>query len=404
MRRRIVGTTTVLAVLLVLSSVPASAAEFTLVRPDGDVTGPTPVEVRIEREFTGERMRRVRASLEQDDTRLGTPQDLECVRGCEVGDPEVIYVLPEPFDPTTGAPFDIEGPLANGGYHLKVELLKDSEFQEDETFKGRIHLAVPPAAPQELTAEVDGGEVSLAWREAPEPDLETFRVERHDGEDWTRVATTSGTDHVDEPGPGTHRYRVLAQRPDGRGGRLTAASPATEVEVERREDAGEDDEGGGRASGGERDGAEAAGSGDDADDADEADDADDAEEGEPEAGDAGDADRDDVSRQRGGSRRSGSSGVTAPSTGSSGSGVIPSLRGDGAGSTDDEDDGVSELDYGDVGNDAEPDDVVVANPGGWRGGIDRVLDAERIAIPVATGLVMTGLGLHLWRWLRVPIP
>jgi hypothetical protein len=42
---------------------------------------------------------------------------------------------------------------------------------------------------------------------------------------------------------------------------------------------------------------------------------------------------------------------------------------------------------------------VVLSTGGM---FDRMADNERIATPIAFGLVLTATGLHLWRWLRVP--
>lgn len=391
MRRRIVWAMAVLAVLLVVPSVPAAAAEFTLLQPDGDVTEPTPVEVELEREFSAERFRRVRASLRRDGARLGTAVDLECRRGCEeVATDPAVFVLPEDglFDPATGAPFEAGGPLANGAYTLEVELLKDSNFQDDETFQGEVHLAVPPSAPAGLAAELADGAVSLSWQASPEPDVERYRVERRDGDDWEKVKSTSSPAYVDDPGEGTHTYRVVALRPDGRDGILETSSSEVEAEVE----APEDDEGDPAR---ERDGDD----GSDDDGSGEGDDGEAAGDGDG-GGSGGDADTDqrNTPEQRDSSRRPGSSGAEAPSTGSGRSGTIPGIG------ERDSDGYATELDYGSLGDGEAADDVRVANPGGWRGTVDRIFDAERVAVPVAAGLVMTGMGLHLWRWLRVPLP
>jgi hypothetical protein len=387
MRRRIVWTTAMLAVLLVVPSVPASAAEFTVQQPDGDVTEPTPIEVKVERDFGAERLRQLRASLEKDGARLGEPVDLECRQGCEEFAPEAaLFVLPGNglFDPADGAPFGAEGPLANGAYTLKLELLKNSNFQEDETFEGELHLAVPPSAPADLAAELDDDGVALTWTKSPEPDVGRYRVERRDGDEWEKVTTTSSATYVDDPGEGTHTYRVIAERPDGRDGTLEAASSERDIEVPSHEEAARRGGNGAEDDDADRDGEDEGGNGGNGDD-------------DGAGNNGGEAQESDTSQQSDSSRRSRSGGAAAPSTGSGRSGSIPGIGerdGDGY---------ATELDYGAMGDGESADDVRVANPGGWRGTVDRMFDAERIAVPIAAGLVMTGMGLHLWRWLRVPL-
>ncbi len=392
MRRRIVWTTAVLAVLLVVPSVPASAAEFTLAEPDGDVTGATPLEVHLERDFGGERLRRVRVGLEKDGQRLGMPVDLRCQSGCEIGDPTAVFVLPDDgeFDPSTGAPFDIEAPMPNGTYRLRVDLIKDSRFQDDERFDADIHLAVAPSAPKQLAAEVEDREVSLTWKAPPEPDVERYRVERRIDGEWEEISTTSSTSSVDEPGGGTHSYRVVALRSDGRGGSLETASSAKEVEVEPHEDDEAGEGGGNGGNGGDGDGTEEAGTEGGGDDDGNGDG------GESDGADTAGQDTSSTESAESGSSSRDRSGAEAPSTG----GNRSSIPGVGSG----EDGYGTELDYGATGNGEGGDDVMVANPGGFRGAMDQIFDAERVAVPVATGLVLTGLGMHLWRWLRVPLP
>ena len=396
MRRRIVWTTAALAVLLVLPAAPATAAQSSLVAPDDDVTRATAIEVELERDFGAERFSEVHASLRRDGERLGRRIQLVCVEGCEPTDRTALFAPAddERFDPATGAPFDAEGPLPNGGYVLRIDLLKDSNFQSDETFEHDLHLAVRPTAPEDLAASVEDGEVELTWTPSPEPDVDTYRLERHDGDDWETVVTTAEPAGADEPGEGEHRYRVVAERPDGRDGTLTTASDevTAEVVVEDESAGGDDgndggnDDGDGNGNGdrnGEPEGVEASDAGGEAPDGDH---------------DAGD----DASSSE--PRNSSSSGGTqAPRTGGNGSGGVPGI-GEGNGSADDGDgDYAEELDYGEVEPDRPDDDVQIATPSGWRGSVDRILDAERIAVPIATGLVMTAAGLHLWRWLRIPV-
>lgn len=391
-RRRIVWTTAVLAVLLVLPAAPASAAQSTLLAPDGDVTGPTPIEVRFERDFGAERFSEVHATLRRDGERLGQRVQLECRRGCEPTDSRVVFALPDDqeFDPRTGAPFSPEQGLVNGAYQLRVRLLKDSAFQEDETFEHELHLAVRPTAPTDVEAVADGSDVELSWKRAPEPDIDGYRVERREDGAWEEVVTTSETDAVDAPGRGEHRYRVVALRPDGRDGQLEAASDEATVEVDAPRDDDDDD--------GNGDGADGGGSGadesrDDGEDADPADDGD--AQTEDESQDSSDT---SSSRRR---SRSSDPAQDSDSDGGGGSGIpeLSEREGDG------EDGFEEELDYDEFesGDPEAADDVQVAAPTGWRGTVDRIFDAERVAVPVAAGLVMTTMGLHLWRWLRIPV-
>lgn len=387
MRRRTGWTTAALAVLLVLPAGPATAASSTLVEPEGDVTGPTPIRVQFERDFNAEIVREVQAALRRDGQRLGERVQLQCEEGCEDPTAErVVFVLPggASFRPGTGAPFGAEGPLPNGGYTLRVDLIKDSRFQDDESFEHELHLAVPPSAPQGLEAIVEDAEVALSWAPSSQPDVDTYRVERHDGEDWEELTSTSESSAVDEPGTGEHRYRVVAQRPDGREGTLEAASEEVTVEVEAAADADDGGDGGDDAEGD-----------DGSDDSEGSDDED--EDGEDERGE------DDDAPSSGSSSDGGSGGTArAPRTDDDGpSGQVPGLS-DGGEDQEPPDDFEEELDYGEL--EAErPDEVQVASPGGWRGTVDRIFDAEQVAVPIATGLVMTATGLHLWRWLRVPV-
>jgi hypothetical protein len=384
-RRRIVWTTAALAVLLVLPATPAMAAQSTLVTPDGDVTKATPIEIEIERDFGAELVSEVHATLTRDGEALGMRVQLECVDGCEPTDRTLLFALPdgEEFDPATGEPFGDEGPLANGAYVLKVDLLKNSNFQSDQTFEHELVLSVKPTAPKDLTAEVDGDEVELTWTPSPEADVEGYRVERHDGDDWETVTTTAQSTAVDEPGEGEHRYRVVAERPDGRDGTVERASEELTVEVAAEDDDEERDR-------------------DESDDERDRDDAE-ADEVRSQDGNGGNGDDGDDSSNERRSRSSSGSSTRAPSTGNGGNGGIPGIDGNGNGNGDGngEDGYDEELDYGDLGEDTRAaDDVEIATPSGWR---ERVFDAEQVAVPIAAGLVMTTMGLHLWRWLRIPV-
>lgn len=387
MRRRIMWATAAVAVLLLVPSAPASAAEVRFHQPDGDVTTSTPIEVRLEKSVA-EPVHRVHLSLLEGGEVVGERITMACRGVCEDSDTSRTYVLPDggEFDPRTRAPFADDAPLANGAYGLRVKLDR-GRFFEPQTFHGDMHLAVPPTAPKGLRADVDGTEVVLTWSPSPEPDLEGYRVERRGGGSWQKLTTTTSTTFVDEPGEGTHTYRVVAERPDGRDGLLEAASAEKQVEVVPGDDDGDEP---GEGDPAERDG-EAGADGDEGDGGEGRDGDGGADGGDAERDQSGGSEQDDAPRR---SR----SGAEAPSTGSGRTGAIPRIG------ERDSDGYAAELDYGDAGDGEAADDVRVANPGGWRGTVDSIFDAERVAVPVAAGLVMTGMGLHLWRWLRVPLP
>ena len=53
----------------------------------------------------------------------------------------------------------------------------------------------------------------------------------------------------------------------------------------------------------------------------------------------------------------------------------------------------------------DADEVVLSSPSGGSGSfLGSGEEAERIAVPIAGGLLLTAIGLHLWRWLKVPLP
>ena len=380
MRRRMIWATAVLAVLLVLPAAPAAAAESELVSPDGEVTGATPLEVALTRDFGAERFNEVAVTLRRDGERVGERVRLTCVDSCDQTDQRATFVLPDDgrLRPRSGAPFGLDEALANGTYTLRVELDR-GRFQSAETFEHELRLRVPATAPHDVAAEVEGGEVAVTWTPSPEPDVERYRVERHDGDDWEELATTSEAAATDEPGAGEHRYRVVALRDaghdggDGDGGELETPSEevTVEVEAEAPDGGGSDDNGEGGASNG--DGGEAADDGGE----------DDGQAEQAEASDAGTSDDEQSGYEPRTGRRA------SPSTG------------EGAAPRSEDDAYDEELDYGEFEPDRPDEPVEVATPSGWRGTTDRIFDAERVAVPIALGLVMTATGLHLWRWMRI---
>jgi hypothetical protein len=410
--RRTATLVVLVATLCLALPTAALAVGATLRGPsDGVVTGPTSLDLRIHRE-PFEAISRIDATL----YRGGAPLDgsrarelCEGLRDCPNGSREADYRIP--FDPRDGAPFLANGgrTLANGPYELVVGIQVGQEVQQRPL---PLTLSVPPAAPSDLRVSTAGTQVSIQWTRGAEPDLAGHRIERSSGSGWARAGEVGGTAeaYVDEPGPGSHRYRVVVIRPNGRGGsyevtsaEVTATVDAPVTADDRRGDGPERWSGARRrlrpVGGRPRRESEPLDL--------ERSDADAAPRGPPDEGDG--AQGDDA---RAGSSRA--SGAAAPRRSFQAPSV--NLDRDGADTPpvpwDDPEYFQETLDYDDAvaaaprerGDDGEGNEVLealLAVPG--MGSLTGGLDDSRFAIPIAGGLLMTAIGLHLWRWLKLPV-
>jgi hypothetical protein len=405
--RRIAATAALVAVLALALPTAALAAGATLRGPtDGVVSGPTSLDVRIHRE-PFEAISAIDVTLRRGAAPLqGSRAHPLCegLRDCPNGQREADYRIP--FDPRDGSPFLTNGGrvLANGAYELVVAIQVGRETQQRAL---PVTISVPPAAPGDVRARASGQDVTVQWRAGAEPDLAGFRVERSSGNGWTRAGEVDGaaTSYVDRPGPGDHRYRVVVIRPDGRGGSYEVTSSEASVSVAAPAPA--DEAGGGsgadqaddRDTGGDDGEATGARAGDDRRREAPADDA---------TFDVESRDRDEADTDAAGA---------TPTAGTSGrrSFEAPSvnLRRDEADTpglpADDPDFFRETLDYGDAeavasgqrGQGGDRGEVLLSVPG--MGALTGGMDDSRFAVPIAGGLLMTAIGLHLWRWLKLPV-
>lgn len=382
------------AVLLVWSPTAAFAAySATIVQPAGQerVVGPIEIRVRVSRDFADTAVTALR--VRPADGRQLRPTT--CISECGPGDTEPVFAFE--LDPRTGAPFG-EGPLPNGP--LEFEGIVSRELGEDRSVGTlTLNLRVPGSAVGGLAATAEDDTVRLAWSRAPEPDILGYRIERCAGAcdaagDWSGRADVapSASAFIDAPGAGTSSYRVVTIRDGGGDGssiETVSAPVAAEVvpanppdgpvdadEVDDRDGAGADD----------RDG-------DDAQDT----------PADAEGGARSDRDERDATTPVGPSRpgRPRSSRPPAVSLGPAGA-RIPELSG-----PDDVFRGALDYSGGDQQTGAaatEGDEVVLSSPSGGGGSFLGALgDRERVAVPLASGLLVTAIGLHLRRWLRVPL-
>jgi hypothetical protein len=410
--RRTAALAALVAALALLLPATAIAAGATLRGPaDGVVSGPTSLDVRVTREpfeaitAIDLGLRRGGAPIEASSTR----RLCEGLRDCPNSEGSADFRIP--FDPRTGSPFlptSSARILPNGAYELRVSIEVGRDVQERSL---HLTLSVPPASPSDVRASASGQQVSVEWGRASEPDLEGYRIERAaGGGGWSNRAQlgASSTAFVDDPGPGSHRYRVVVLRPDGKGGtyevtsrevNVTVADPPRDASSQGQESDGNghadwDQDGAGSEGGALADGAD--GGANDGIGGDTADDA------------SSEGDAVDLSAGSG----SGSSGSTqrrsaqAPSFNLNRSGAnTPSLP------WNDPEYYQEELAY-DASETADPSErstrssgdgeVLLSIPG--VGAFGGGTDGDRAAVPIAGGLLMTAMGLHLWRWLKVPLP
>jgi hypothetical protein len=367
---------------------------------DGVVDGPTSLDLRVTREpfeaITAIDVGLRRGGAQVDGTR---PQRLcEGFSDCPNGQRSADYRIP--FDPRTGAPFLPEGSariLPNGPHELRVSIQVGRDVQDRSL---ELILSVPPSAVTDVRATAEDQVVALRWSKAPEPDVAGYRVERaSDQAGWSPVAdlAPSASSFADEPGPGTFRYRLVTLRPDGKGGSYEVTSKDVRVTVTARPaEAGDDPRGDDGMDGEGRDG-EAPGSVTDG-----VEDADDLEGGDLESSEDLAADDEPSSGSGTGTatNRTARTGLQAPSFDRGGA-RTPTLP------WDDPDFFQETLDYDDPiaadrAGDEDRGEVLLSIPG--MGALSGGLDAHRAAVPVAGGLLMTTVGLHLWRWLKVPLP
>ncbi len=402
-----------LVALLALAVPTAAYAEYSvqLVTPEnGMVSGTTEVQLRINRD-------RIDPSVTEARVRPASGGDvhaMRCVSGCDSRSPVYAFDL----DPRRGDPFGT-GPMANGP--LELEVMISRQIGDDRNLGRRtLNLRVPGSAVSGLSASVEGEQVRVAWSRAPEPDVTGYRVERcrgacNNGGDWSSRGAdqaASASSFTERVRPGTYSYRVVTLRATGGDGTIETTSSAVAVEVVEPEPVPTEPDGpGSPGSGGNGDGApggsDADGTGsDDGDDGgDGGDDGDRAGGRDADGTTAADGARHSSSRSSGLSIRSGRAPSVAFGRGGSG---VPELPGVGDIFRGSLDYGVDDPDAADPRGDApapgSDDEVVLSAPGGGAGSfVGRLTDPNRIAVPIAGGLLMTAIGLHLWRWLRVPI-
>lgn len=287
-----------------------------------------------------------------------------------------------------------------------------------------VTIDVPGSSVGSLRTSVDGDQVRISWDPAPEPGITGYRVERvSDGGRQVTTTGAGGSSAVDRPGPGDHRYRVVTIRSKAGSGSHETGSSEVSATIARPEP--EDSGSGSNGSGSNGSGSNGSGSNGS---------------GSNGSGSGGSGSGGSGSGS-GGSGSSTGNGSSSSGGDRTGQASAPDLDADDGGSASSSDRSRSrrdarapevsidrsrsgipelprvgdvfrgELDFG-QGDPEDPqargedgDEVVLSAPDGSGGSfLGAQEDAERIAVPVAGGLLLTAIGLHLWRWLKVPLP
>lgn len=379
--------------------------------------------------------------------RLATPSGAQMMAGthpvtmtCEADCNATSTWTAPHLDPATLAPF-ADTTSCNGGYTIQVRV-------DGGAWTGHgIRVARAPAAPRNVEVAADVGEATVTWGAASDPDVVGYRVQRRvDGGAWRTAATrpASARSLTDtEVEPGAVDYRVVTLKGDGRvdGAPVapcadpepdlgTASAPVgTTVPSPRSSDPSDpsgpsgpsrpaptsDDEAGDDGAPGSTDGAEGS-DGSDGEGTAEATDGPGTggQDDEPGDGDEGAA----SAPRRSGTRVAPPTAVNAGSRPRVDVGDVPgaddpqvanereSYYGEGEEYSD-------ELDFAGLGGvdglggvEAAGPTVetrVVRVPGGLQSILGEELDLRRLALPIAAGLIMVALALHLRRWVRAGV-
>ncbi|HWB72963.1 MAG TPA: hypothetical protein VG452_12175 [Egibacteraceae bacterium] len=377
------------AVWLLVSAPPAGAVSgFGIDAPSGTVTGASAVAAFVEQnaaEANTERIAAVESRFLLGGAQSGSTEGLELVSQDvhRAGRTSHYRAALDPFASRwTGG-----RPMANGSYRLQVRVITQVGAAPPQTSEWRerqIVLEVPPPQTTAAAKLVDPARrtVEVSWRPvgADLPDFVRYVVERSvNGGRWSevrRITRPSAGSDVDTVGDGEYRYRVTVVRSSGSGGELSSppSAPSTALRV--------GDTPGQPGQPGTTPGAP----------------------GEPGAPGGPDAAPDRIGIRRGaGGPRMGPGAATPPRIDVPGA-PAPVTAPSAAAPAPGDDAFRRTLPYGDVGGPAVGQDLA-ADESGLEGDgtltiFDRQLVTRDVVVPVAAGLVLMLLGLHIRRFLN----
>lgn len=379
------------AIWLLVTAPPAGAvSDFGIEAPSGTVTGASAVAAFVEQnaaEANTERIAAVESRFLQAGAQAGSTQGLELVSQevHRAGRTSHYRAALDPFASRwTGG-----RPMANGSYRLQVRVISQvgaAPAQTSEWRERQVVLEVPPPQTTAAAKLVDPARrtIEVSWRPvgADLPDFVRYVVERSvNGGRWSEVrritAASAGSD-VDTVDDGEYRYRVTVVRSSGSGGELSSPPSAPSTALRVGDAPGQPGEPGASP------GPDAAGGPGGA--------------GGPDAP----PDRIGIRRGAGGPRLGPGAGAPpridvpgAPAPVTAPSAAAPAPGDDAFQRT---------LPYGDVGGPAVGQDVAAGESGLEGDGtltiFNRQLVTRDVVVPVAAGLVLVLLGMHIRRFLN----
>ncbi len=215
MRVRFIATVTAALAAVLATAGPALAATSASVTSPAAgsvVTGPTPIEVQVSRDLIDRPPSQVEVRLSADGQAAAdgtTAVALDCIEGCNGTDSTWGGAT---LQPATAAPFSSRA-VCNGRWYLQPSV------DGGAYGAGAPIVFSSPGSPVSGFSVTDGpGSADLQWIPAGEPDISGYRIERRvAGGDWGAVTTVgpSATSYRDEVAAGDYAYRIVTLRPDG---------------------------------------------------------------------------------------------------------------------------------------------------------------------------------------------
>jgi hypothetical protein len=424
-RRRAVVVTALVATVMVLPVSAAHAATSAVSSPEAgavfmDTTEPVAIRATVQRGLFEARPSTVTARLvAQDGTPIAGSQSVEltmigescgvvnCTSTWEVrsGDNPVL------FNPATLQPF-ASMPSCNGGYGIQVAL-----GGSDSWSGNGFTISRAPGSPTPVKVATKVGQATVSWQPPSQPDVTGYTIEqrRSGSGSWNEVATVgpSTTSFTQKNlAPGTIEYRVRAWRGNGQNEEGQTLAPCADTELNLASAWSSTASGtvpSSSTSPSPGDGSTEPGD-------DETEPTDESTEPTDESTEPTDESTEPTDESTDPEPEASPSPTARPRTATRA--APPRVESEERRDVEapeisqperrerffgDDEEYSEELDFGafDPGDtDREPGTVTIQVPGGLQSVLGEQLDLERALAPVAGGMILLSLGLHLWQWTR----
>ena len=227
MRVKLVAVVTAALAAVLTTAGPALAATSANVVAPGAgavLSAPAPIRIEVSRDLLDPSTSRVdvRLSADGQSAAPGTSSvSLDCTQGCNSTDSTWGGAT---VQPATTAPFGSRA-VCNGRWYLQPSVNGGAYGSG-----APVVFSVPGSPVSGFSVTDEPGAADLRWDAATEPDISGNRIERSVvGGDWQPVVTVGGsqTSYTDDVAAGDYRYRIVTLRPDGQVGGQPAA-PCTD--------------------------------------------------------------------------------------------------------------------------------------------------------------------------------